>query len=402
MSTICYGASVRLLNVHYKAQLTSECQNKKSGMRKLRAVLLVEHPGPQESESSEMSRKSGMQKLLTKVRMEHPDPQGSAGLWLVKGPHAPNTRMNSKYGTPVMNGDLMRLEHISTQHHLHAPGGDNPAIKNSPNNWSECDNWRIVVEEGEEWREGMRAMFIHDNTNNTLRICVTNKNLQINVTSSRESPSWWIGEVINPSWKVPFYTLEPLNHDLEVKPPFVVFGSAICLQHVETRRHLNSARDYEGVTHLSSSDQQQLSTVATISTNTVWVIKGRHKAGDRYNFTPKLVVRNGDVIRLEHYNTQTNLHSHTGHRSAISKQQEVTCFGHDGIGDGNDDFRVEVLGGETTWSVNSHIRLIHVNTNCALHSHSKPLDDRHNFEVTCYQKRDANDLWAVVFLELFF
>jgi dolichyl-phosphate-mannose--protein O-mannosyl transferase len=44
----------------------------------------------------------------------------------------------------------------------------------------------------------------------------------------------------------------------------------------------------------------------------VWVTKGRHKTGDRYNFTPKLVVRNGDVIRLEHYNTQKNLHSHTG------------------------------------------------------------------------------------------
>ena len=33
---------------------------------------------------------------------------------------------------------------------------------------------------------------------------------------------------------------------------------------------------------------------------------------DRYNFTPKMVVRHGDIIRLEHYNTQKNLHSHSG------------------------------------------------------------------------------------------
>lgn len=45
-----------------------------------------------------------------------------------------------------------------------------------------------------------------------------------------------------------------------------------------------------------------------------------------------------------------------GHRSAISKQQEATCFGRDGMGDANDDFRVEILGGDTTWAVNSHIR----------------------------------------------
>ena len=54
-------------------------------------------------------RRTGMEKLLAKVRVDHPDPQGSAGLWLIKGPHAPNVRVNAKYGTPVMNGDLVRL-----------------------------------------------------------------------------------------------------------------------------------------------------------------------------------------------------------------------------------------------------------------------------------------------------
>ena len=62
------------------------------------------------------------------------------------------------------------------------------------------------------------------------------------------------------SFAISYYCL------VEVKPPFVVFGSAICLQHVETKRHLNSARGYEGVRHLSATDQQQTSTVAAMYT----------------------------------------------------------------------------------------------------------------------------------------
>ena len=51
----------------------------------------------------------------------------------------------------------------------------------------------------------------------------------------------------------------------------------------------------------------------------------------------------------------------------------------------------------------SHIlcRLIHVNTNCALHSHEKELDENNN-EVTASAKRDDKDAWVVVFIELFF
>lgn len=54
-------------------------------------------------------RKSGRQKIAAKIKGNTQDPQGSCGLWLIKGPHALNTRTNCKYGAPISNGDLLRL-----------------------------------------------------------------------------------------------------------------------------------------------------------------------------------------------------------------------------------------------------------------------------------------------------
>ena len=50
----------------------------------------------------------------------------------------------------------------------------------------------------------------------------------------------------------------------------------------------------------------------------------------------------GDVIRLEHVNTNKNLHSHKV-QSWITKRgtEEVSCFGRDGRGDQQDDWVIE-------------------------------------------------------------
>lgn len=84
------------------------------------------------------------------------------------------------------------------------------------------------------------------------------------------------------------------------------------------------------------------------------------------------------------------------------------------MADNNDNWRVEVLGGEVVWGVNARVRyialqnevrinfctrLIHQNTNNALHSHARALDHE-NYEVSAFNRRDDNDIWAVVFLEI--
>jgi hypothetical protein len=101
------------------------------------------------------------------------------------------------------------------------------------------------------------------------------------------------------------------------------------------------------------------------------------------------------VVRLEHVLTKRNLHSHGGIPSPITKQQEVTCFGTNGVGDGNDNWRVEVEGGGQ-WAYGKRLRLIHVSTNHALHSHepfTHPTYTAGQQEVTGFPGRDDNDLF---------
>jgi hypothetical protein len=50
---------------------------------------------------------------------------------------------------------------------------------NTSKEGSEYDDWRVIVEDGGPWREGVRVMLMNDNTNNCLRICVQNKNLRV-------------------------------------------------------------------------------------------------------------------------------------------------------------------------------------------------------------------------------
>ena len=49
-------------------------------------------------------------------------------------------------------------------------------------------------------------------------------------------------------------------------------------------------------------------------------------------------VKCGDVIRLEHANTNKNLHSSDDFRAPLSRRQEVCGFGADGEGDEKDNW----------------------------------------------------------------
>ena len=49
----------------------------------------------------------------------------------------------------------------------------------------------------------------------------------------------------------------------------------------------------------------------------------------------------GDVIRLKHLTSRTNLHSHLDIPSPVTPQQEVTCYGDDYTSDENDEWVIE-------------------------------------------------------------
>jgi hypothetical protein len=145
--------------------------------------------------------------------------------------------------------------------------------------------------------------------------------------------------------------------------------------------------------HPGSSGQQQVTCNAAADDYDLWRVKGPDGQPDGFRLGQQ--VQHGDVIRLQHVLTTRNLHSHSGYPSPVTGQQEVTCYGEGGVGDGNDDWRVEVTGGGP-WDAGRQVRLIHVPTAHALHSHagySHPQWTMGQQEVTGYADRDGNDLW---------
>ncbi|HZW93283.1 MAG TPA: MIR domain-containing protein [Candidatus Eremiobacteraceae bacterium] len=172
------------------------------------------------------------------------------------------------------------------------------------------------------------------------------------------------------------------------------YGDTIKLIHKRTGCSLHSHNI--PYSHNYSSKQQQVTAFAGADTNDYWIVKKPHGLG---KFVGKgYPVPNHDIIRLEHRNTTRNLHSHTGKPSPITAQQEVTAYGTDGVGDTNDNWRIDVEdGGE--WRENVAIRLIHVGSGCALHSHGghgHPQFTAGQQEVTCFSDRDENDFWFAV------
>ena len=180
-----------------------------------------------------------------------------------------------------------------------------------------------------------------------------------------------------------------------MQPPFrVKYGSTVYLKHWATEMFLTSIP--KAYRHPGTSGQQMVFAAKEKSEETRWLIKGPHVSGNNHPIGE--FVANGDRIRLQHCSTKKNLHSQGDRLSPISKQQEVTCYRPDGLGDENDDWVVELEHGGAIWNFDENVRLIHAKTNMALHSHIVSVDrDLTNGEqeVTGFAQRDINDLWVV-------
>jgi dolichyl-phosphate-mannose--protein O-mannosyl transferase len=169
----------------------------------------------------------------------------------------------------------------------------------------------------------------------------------------------------------------------------------IHLKHVVTRKFLKSFP--KAYCHPGTSGQQMVVASLEKTEETRWLVKGQHRLGNSYPIGEDVV--HGSMVRLEHYSTTRNLHSHGDRRSPVTGQQEVTCIGTNGVCDENDDWIVEIQGGGA-WSFDKQVKLIHVNTKFPLHSHnnqSHPIFTNGEQEVTCFPNPagDDNDFWIV-------
>lgn len=157
--------------------------------------------------------------------------------------------------------------------------------------------------------------------------------------------------------------------------------------------------------------QQQITTYTHKDDNNKWLIKKYVKKIEDIvkNDTEIELIRHGDFIVLEHIPTKRNLHSHKEHAPVTKKHYQVTGYGEGGIGDSNDVWKVQIVGGsegEVVHTVKSKLKFIHVLQHCVLTTTNKQLPKwaYEQQEVTCNPNlRDKNAIWNVednVFVKL--
>jgi len=167
----------------------------------------------------------------------------------------------------------------------------------------------------------------------------------------------------------------------------IKYHNYVKLKHLKTGRRLHSHEYF--YCHEGGSNQQEVTAHPGDNSDDLWIIK---EADGDTNNRQNQPIKQGMIIRLEHVKTAKNLHSHKL-ISPITNQQEVTVYGKNGNGNSDDNWRIEFENNDE-WHVKTEFKLIHVNTNCALHSHDAPYRlDQH--EVTCVEGRDDNDFWIV-------
>ena len=186
-------------------------------------------------------------------------------------------------------------------------------------------------------------------------------------------------------------------HDLNVAK-YVAFGSNITLKNHRAGGGLLHSH-YHLYPEEVGPQQQQMTTYTFKDDNNLFRIKPWDIEWP--SDADPVIVKSGDVIRLEHLVTRRNLHSHRDLAPITKIHYQVSGYGENGTGDSNDVWIVEVVGeevGSPVHALSSVIKLYHYNIKCALHSHNRQLPKWgwEQLEVTCNPSIfDAGNLWNV-------
>ncbi|CAG8551471.1 2149_t:CDS:10 [Paraglomus occultum] len=180
------------------------------------------------------------------------------------------------------------------------------------------------------------------------------------------------------------------GHQMHDVPIDIAYGSHITIRHVNTQGGYLHSHNH---VYPSGSRQQQVTLYPHKDENNVWKIMNRTNIP--YD-GPPVMVKNGDVVRLEHVATSKKLHSHDIRPplTELDYHNEVSAYGFAGFeGDDNDLWRVEITEHSSSdpkskdylRTLHSKFRLVHLMTGCHLFSHKLKLP-KWGFEqqeVTC-------------------
>ncbi|KAJ9578981.1 hypothetical protein L9F63_024911, partial [Diploptera punctata] len=181
-------------------------------------------------------------------------------------------------------------------------------------------------------------------------------------------------------------------------PREVAYGAAITLKNHRTGGgylHSHWHLYPEGV----GARQQQVTTYTHKDDNNLFLIKKYNSESSEDDEVE--IVKNGDLVRLEHVTTRRNIHSHKEMAPISKKHYQVTGYGENGTGDANDVWKVVIVAGkdnEVVTTVSSKLKFIHYLQHCVLTSSGKQLPKwaYEQQEVSCNSNmRDKNALWNV-------
>ncbi|XP_043272755.1 protein O-mannosyl-transferase 2 [Venturia canescens] len=144
--------------------------------------------------------------------------------------------------------------------------------------------------------------------------------------------------------------------------------------------------------------QQQITTYSHKDDNNMWLVKQYDN-----NEIPSdpVLVKHGDLIRLEHVITRRNLHSHKEVAPVSKKHYQVTGYGENGTGDANDVWKIYIANGndgDVVETVTSKLKFVHYLHHCVLTCSGKTLPKwgYSQQEVSCNPNiRDKNALWNI-------
>ncbi|XP_046845716.1 protein O-mannosyl-transferase 1-like [Xenia sp. Carnegie-2017] len=172
--------------------------------------------------------------------------------------------------------------------------------------------------------------------------------------------------------------------------PVVAYGSQITLRHTHGKQcwlhshaHVYPVK-YED--NRGSSAQQQVTCYPFKDINNWWIVKDP-KVDKLTTDYPPVPVKNGDVIQLVHGTTGRALNSHDVASPLTPQHQEVSCYIDYNISMAAQNlWRLEIVNGyeKSEWqTLQSQVRLVHVNTSQAVKISGKQLPDWgfHQFEV---------------------
>ncbi|KAL3283415.1 hypothetical protein HHI36_006560 [Cryptolaemus montrouzieri] len=189
------------------------------------------------------------------------------------------------------------------------------------------------------------------------------------------------------------------------QPLLVAHGSQITLRHTHGRTcWLHSHNHVYPVRYADkrgSSHQQQVTCYSFKDVNNWWIVKRPDKS-DLVVEQPVDSIKDGDVIQLVHGITSRALNSHDVAAPVSPQCQEVSCYIDYNVSmPAQNLWRVEILNKENgnTWhTIQSLVRLIHVDTNTALKFSGRQLPDWgfHQHEIVSDRIINQDDtVWNV-------